>query len=218
MGLLDFLLPTDERAALTRVRERREQREKFTAQASIGDPTFASWLMQSDDSQEAVTPYTVLGLSAVLRAVSIIATTIAGLPLKTYERGEDGERVQIASEFDDPYPGVDGMTPFAWVETILMHLLIWRKAFLWHEARADGTQGFAYRPIIPDAITVSANGQADLHLQEKPAPPSPRRRRRSRSPTSPARPSTAPPAIPSSTRRGRSSRPPSRAIRRRSGS
>jgi HK97 family phage portal protein len=149
MGLLDFLLPTDERAALARVRQRRE-RAQFTAQASIGDPAFATWLMQRDDSLEAVTPYTVIGLSAVLRAVSII-TTIAGLPLRTFER-QGSDRVRIPSEFDDPYPGQDGMTPFEWVETVLIHLLLWRNAYLWHEARADGSPGIAYRPISPDSV------------------------------------------------------------------
>lgn len=136
MGLLDFLRP----------------RERFSASYSISDPAFAAWLTGDESgSQELVTPYTVLGLSAVLRATSIISTTIGGLPLRTYERqGED--RVRVPSEFDDPYPGVDGMTPFAWTETVLLHLLIWRKAFLWHEARADGTPGIAYRPLNPDYI------------------------------------------------------------------
>jgi HK97 family phage portal protein len=126
--------------------------ERFSAQWSIGNPAFAEWLRGEADSTEAVTPYTVLGLAAVQRAVSIIATTIAGLPMKTYEKGADGERVKVDSEFDDPYPGIDGMTPFAWVETVLMHLLLWRNAYLWHEARADGTPGIAYRPLHPETI------------------------------------------------------------------
>lgn len=126
--------------------------EQFSQQWSISDPAFAAWWTGSDNAQEAVTAYSVLGLAAVQRAVSIISTTIAGLPLKTYERDSRGEKVRVESEFDDPYPGIDGMTPFAWVETVLIHSLIWRHAFLWHEARMDGTSGLAYRPIIPDAI------------------------------------------------------------------
>jgi HK97 family phage portal protein len=136
MGLLDFLRP----------------REQFSQQWRADDPAFAAWWRGVDDAQESVTAYTVLGLSAVQRAVQIISTTIAGLPLKTYERDESGERVQVESVFDDPYPGIDGMTPFAWVETVLIHSLIWRHAFLWHEARMDGTPGLAYRPLNPDAI------------------------------------------------------------------
>jgi HK97 family phage portal protein len=144
MGFLDRLLA-------------RSDREKF-AQWSIADKAFAGWLLGTEDgSIESVTPTTVLGLSAVLRAVSVISTTIAGLPLRTYERqGED--RVRVPSVFDDPYPGIDGMTPFAWVETVLIHLLLWREAFLWHEAR--DAQGFVtvYRPILPDAFTVKRVG------------------------------------------------------------
>lgn len=131
--------------------------ERFSM--SIGDPAFAAWLRgDSDiDSTEAVTAYTVLGLSAVQRAVSIISSTIASLPLKTYEREGDG-LVRVPSVFDDPYPGIEGMTRYAWVETILLHQLLWRKAFLWHEDR--DAQGFvrAYRPILPTAFTVKREG------------------------------------------------------------
>lgn len=136
MGLLDRLLG----------------RESFSARWSVSDPAFAAWWFRNDNSVESVTPYTIWGLSAVQRSVQIICT-IAGLPLKTYERQGD-DRVRMPSDFDDPYPGPDGLTPFAWAETVLIHLLIWRKAFLWKEARGDGTPGFAYRPVHPDTFTV----------------------------------------------------------------
>ena len=122
---------------------------------SAADSAFAEWWFrggESGETTEPVTPYTVLGLSAVLRAVSVISTTIAALPLRTYEKTE-GDRTRIESVFDDPYPGEGGQVPFAWVETVLIHLLLWRKAFLWHErVDADGTVT-AYRPLIPDVIT-----------------------------------------------------------------
>lgn len=129
-----------------------QRREKFGTSISEIE-TFAAWLRgDSATGTESVTPYTILGLSAVLRSVSIISTTIAGLPLRTYERQGD-ERLRIPSVFDDPYPGIDGLTPFAWTETILIHLLLWREAFLWHE-KIDG-QGeiLIYRPICPDAFS-----------------------------------------------------------------
>lgn len=133
---------------------RREQFNDGNRAWSAGADAFAAWLRGEDSSEsEAVTPYTVLGLSAVLRSVSVISTTIAGLPLRTYERQGD-EKVRVPdSVFDDPWPGIDGMTPFAWVETTLIHLLLWRRAFLWHEARDERT-GFvsAYRPLLPDLI------------------------------------------------------------------
>lgn len=145
MGLLDRLFPP---------------REKFSNQWSVSDPAFAAWWRGTDDASESVTAYTVLGLAAVQRAVAIISGTIAGLPLKTYERGTDGSKVQIPSIFDDPYPGIDGLTPFAWVETVLIHLLIWRQAFLWHEAMDGQGNPTVYRPISPDAFLVKrVNGK-----------------------------------------------------------
>lgn len=129
------------------------RREKFGTPISSIE-SWAAWLNGASDGLEPVTPYTVLGLSGVLRSVSVISTTIAGLPLRTYERQGD-ERTRVPSVFDDPYPGIDGQTPFAWVETVLIHLLLWREAFLWHEAMAaDGTVT-AYRPIVPDAMKAS---------------------------------------------------------------
>jgi HK97 family phage portal protein len=144
-------------------------RAKFSDQWSASDPAFAAWLFGNEDqSSEIVTPYAVLGLSAALRAVSVVATTIASLPLKTYERDGD-ERVRIPSDFDNPYPGVDGMTPFAWTETLLIHLQLWRRAFLWHEARADGSAGIAYRPLNPDVISKvyrDASGQKKFDFRD----------------------------------------------------
>lgn len=127
---------------------------------SISDPAFAAWLRSGDDPDvlNAVSPYTVWGLSAVQRAVSIISSTIASLPMRTYERGTDGTRVQVESEFDDPYPGLDGMTRYAWVETVLLHLLLWRNAYLWHRPRADGF-AVAYQPVLPDTIEVRMEGE-----------------------------------------------------------
>ena len=135
--------------------------ERFSSTWSIGDPAFAAWLRGGDGSSELVTPYTVLGLSAVLRAVSVISTTIASLPLRTYER-EGNARVRVPSVFDDPYPEApddDGMTPFAWVETVLIHQLLWRDTFLWHEARDREGYVSAYRPILPDLISLKTTGR-----------------------------------------------------------
>lgn len=142
-------------------------REKFNAEWSISDPAFAAWWFhQQGRDDELITQTTVWGLSAVQRAVSIIATTIAGLPLRTYERQGDN-KVRMPSVFDDPFPGPDGLTPFAWTETLLTHLLLWRQAFLWHEARADGTPGIAYRPVWPGAFVVKVvNGKRQFHYTD----------------------------------------------------
>jgi HK97 family phage portal protein len=154
MGLIDWVLgkPRDD--------------AKFSAQWAISDPAFAAWWYGTDDAHESVTPYSVMGLSAVIRAVQIICV-IATLPLRTYERQGD-DRARISSVFDDPYPGDDGLTPFSWVETVLIHLLLWRKAFLWHDAR-DSRTGLvtAYRPITPDTFTVNrVNGKRVFEYTE----------------------------------------------------
>lgn len=141
MGFLDWLFPKSESG------------EKFAQQWSISDPAFAAWWYGDQNDIETVTPHTVMGLSAVLRSVQIISTTVASLPLKTYERQGD-ERIRIPSVFDDPYPGIEGLTPFAWVETVLMHLLLWREAFLWHDDIAGEGTVRVYRPIVPDAFKV----------------------------------------------------------------
>jgi HK97 family phage portal protein len=127
------------------------RREQFST--SISDiESFAAWLAGTPTTTRTVTPYTVLGLAAVIRAVTVISTTIAALPFRTYERQGD-DRVRVPSVFDDPYPGIDGMTPFAWVETVIIHLLLWRKAFLWHDALDGAGRPSIYRPILPDKIT-----------------------------------------------------------------
>lgn len=145
MGLRDWLLAPafPERKA--------ERFSSSLGSASIGDPAFAAWLLGTDDSDELVTPATVMGLSAMIRALQILAV-IATLPLKSYEKQGD-DRVRIVSDFDDPYPGPDGLTPFAWTETLVYHLVLWRHAFLWHEPRNDGGL-VSYRPVVPDTVKV----------------------------------------------------------------
>lgn len=143
-------------------------REQFS-QWSIADKAFAGWWLGTDDASEVVTPATVIGLSAVRRSLQILCT-IAGLPLKSYQRHEDGERSSISTVFDNPYPGIDGMTPFAWVETIVIHLALWDRAFLWHDdVAADGTVT-VYRPIHPDVIQKvyrNANGRRQFDYKDE---------------------------------------------------
>jgi HK97 family phage portal protein len=74
----------------------------------------------------AVTEDSVLGLSAIFRAVSLVSGTLASLPLRTL-REKDGENERIASVFDDP-DGPDGQTQFEWTETLFAHLMIHGKA------------------------------------------------------------------------------------------
>ncbi|NIL64774.1 phage portal protein [Salinispora arenicola] len=77
-----------------------------------------------------------MGLSAVYRAVSLISGTIAQLPLRTL-RMRAGRLDRVGSILDDPQPGF-GLTPFEWVETIMLHLLLHGNAYLTHVHNGAG--------------------------------------------------------------------------------
>jgi HK97 family phage portal protein len=119
---------------------------------SISDPALAAFFgMGASYSGVAVSESTALGLSSVYRAVSLIAGTLAGLPLRTVrEVGERRERV--ASFLDDPGEVAD-LTPFEWRETVHAHLLLHGNAFLAHVYNGGG--GLAgLVPIHPLAVQI----------------------------------------------------------------
>jgi HK97 family phage portal protein len=103
------------------------------AEYTLADPAFARFLGLNTESSagEVVTTSTALGLTAYFRAVSIVAGTIAGLPLKSYRRGEDDTRERVASWVDDP-GGPDGPTAFEWKETLAAHLMLQGNAYGLH--------------------------------------------------------------------------------------
>jgi HK97 family phage portal protein len=83
-------------------------------------------------SGKRVTEHSSLGMPAVWRAVNLIASTVAGLPLHAYRNTGEGRVVQTtgraASLLDNPHPD---MTPFELWETTLAHMLLWGNAYLW---------------------------------------------------------------------------------------
>lgn len=99
-----------------------------------------------------VSEYSALGLSAVYRAVSLISSTVASLPLKTL-REVDGTRTRISSFLDNP-GGPDGPTRFEWTETVMLHLLLHGNAFLLHVRNGAGTI-VRLDPIHPLAVEVA---------------------------------------------------------------
>lgn len=84
-----------------------------------------------------VSEYTALGLSAVYRAVSIIASTVASLPLRTL-REVDGSRTRVSSFLDAP-GGTYGPTRYEWTETVMVHLLLHGNAYLLHVYNGAGS-------------------------------------------------------------------------------
>ena len=123
---------------------------------SIGDPALAEFLglQGSTLAGVSVTESTATGLTAVYRAVAIIAGTIAGLPLRTLRTAADGSRERTSGTFlDNPAgPGAD-LTPFEWVELVMVHLLLHGNAYLAHVYNGAGAI-VGLQPIVPSAVTV----------------------------------------------------------------
>lgn len=133
----------------------RDEQVEERAQYSIGDPALAEFLgMQGSTlAGVSVTEQTAVGLTAVYRAVALIAGTVAGLPLRSLRTMTDGSRERVSSFLDNPAgPGSD-MTPFEWVELVMVHLLLHGNAFLAHQWNGAGALVGLY-PILPSAVTV----------------------------------------------------------------
>jgi HK97 family phage portal protein len=121
---------------------------------SISDPVAAQFfgVGYPNYSGAEVNEYSALGLSAVYRAVSLIAGTIGSLPLRTLRDTNDGMRQRVNSFLDDP-GGADGATAYEWKETILCHLLLHGNAFLLHIFGGAG-QIIGLYPVHPLLVVV----------------------------------------------------------------
>lgn len=120
---------------------------------SIADPgAFALFGSSPTLAGVSVTETSALGLSAVYRSVSLIAGTIATLPLRTLQDGPDGTRSRVPSWLDSP-GGPTGLTPYEWTETVLAHLLLHGNAYCAHIYGGAG-QVLGLQPIHPSAVSV----------------------------------------------------------------
>lgn len=121
----------------------------YGPQMSIQNPS--GWLsMQSSGAGVPVTEETALGSTAFYRGVSVIASTIATLPLETYSTSSGGVRKMVASVFDNP--GAQFFTPFEWVELVMVHLVIHGNAYLLHLYNESG-QLVGLFPLHPSLVT-----------------------------------------------------------------
>lgn len=96
---------------------------------SISDPAVAELFFPggfTDIAGVTVGEHSSMGLSAIYRAVNLIAGTLAALPFRSYREDNAGTRSVVPSIFDDPDP--DGQTPFEWRETAFAHLVLHGKA------------------------------------------------------------------------------------------
>lgn len=121
---------------------------------TLKDPALAEFLGfgASNPAGVTVNENNSLGLTAVYRSVSLIAGTIASLPMKTYVKNEDGTRAKVSSFLDDP-GRLLGLTPFAWKELVMVHLLLHGNAFLLNRYNNAGVI-IGLEPIHPFAVSV----------------------------------------------------------------
>lgn len=126
---------------------------KPKALISVSDPVLADYFNVGPRNYSGVpvTEVTVLGLSGVWRAGSLISQTIASLPLHAYRDEKDGTRARVSSWLDNPGTD-DGPTPFEWKETLLWHLLLHNEGYLAHVYNGAGTLAGAL-PVHPLAVT-----------------------------------------------------------------
>lgn len=131
---------------------------------SIADPVLAEFFGVGNRSYAGVTvsESSALGLSGVWRACMLVSGTIASLPMRTLRDTADGRRERVGSFLDDP-GGPDGLTPFEWKETVLLHQLLHGETFLAHVFNGGGGLA-ALAPIHPLAVGVEwerdENGKA----------------------------------------------------------
>lgn len=123
-----------------------------TRSVSIGDPAAVSLLAGYPlFGPVPVGETNAMTLSAVFRAVSLVAGALGSLPLRTLEQQTDGTSVRSASVLDNP--GLGQWTPMEWKELIGVYLLLHGAAPLL-KVRGGGGQLIGYRPLHPRCVAV----------------------------------------------------------------
>ncbi len=102
----------------------------------------------------SVTPEKSLGVTAVWRAVNLIAGTCASLPLHAYEQDGDARKRRTtghaAALLANPHPD---LTPLELWETVYAHIALWGNAYLW-KLRDQSGQIRELWPIHPARVKV----------------------------------------------------------------
>lgn len=105
----------------------------------------------------AVGEHSALGISALYRAVSLIAGIVGALPLRTLAPTKDGMQQRTGSFLDNP--GLDAQTPYEWKELCAVHLLLHGNAYAQHVYNAAGALA-GLNLIHPLAVTVTPDEDA----------------------------------------------------------
>jgi HK97 family phage portal protein len=124
-----------------------------SATYSAADPQLAVMLGYTPaDGSIVVTANTALTLSAVFRAVSIVAGSVASLTLRTIETDpKSGEKKPVGSFLDNP--GGDRYTPFEWAELLTISIILKGEIFLQHIYNAAGALAWL-NPVLPEQVSV----------------------------------------------------------------
>lgn len=133
---------------------RRNYPPRVGPNVTLRDPALAGYLGYAmDEAGMTVNESTALASTAVYRCVSIIASTVAGLPLKSY-RDQAGVRVPAKTVWDDPGAGL--FTRYEFVHLCMVHLALHGNAFLLHVYNGAGALS-GFFPVHPSAVTVKYN-------------------------------------------------------------
>lgn len=109
----------------------------------------AEWLDgPKSDAGVSVNETSVLGISAVWRAVNMTAAVASSLPLKTYKHGT--RKRAVVRLLDNPHPD---MTSKELWETAYVHILLWGNAYLRKVRNPAGMLSWLI-PIPPSAVKV----------------------------------------------------------------
>lgn len=133
------------------------QRTQRRSGVSISDPYVAQMLGWAGGDMPVVSEHLALNLSSVFRAVSLVAGSIATLPLRTYVTDSvTGLRAPGGSFLDNPAPVVNGRAmwqPASWKELCMVHQLLHGNMYLKHIYNNAGALSGLY-PVHPLAVGV----------------------------------------------------------------
>lgn len=116
----------------------------------LTDKSLLDWIGagKATSSGKSVDPDTALQMTAVLRAINLIASTSAGLPLKTFRRGTRVE--EPTAIVDRPNPEI---TKFELWERTFAHIAGWGNAYWVPVTDVPGRISELW-PLLPDRVAV----------------------------------------------------------------
>lgn len=112
--------------------------------------------MMTSAAGERIDEWTALGVSSVLGSVSLLADTIASMPLRCYETGKDGKRVfrEVPKILRDPDPE---STPYELIHQIVASMALHGNAYI-HKDRDRSGNIIGLVPLHPYQMQVLPTG------------------------------------------------------------